>query len=223
MKKSVIILLLVLIPSCANYSEYEYVLLKEHNRFIPIFYILGMIDDSESWLKVLQNQAELLEMFHPSEQHQVELFEYYLQLIIRDESLENDLQVEIGRQEYIDFKSKELKRIIFAYYENIQFDAPGMDMAIFKNDKEAMISYLAGVYSRFQRDGKFSINVENRLKLNTVEKCLHELGCQNVIWHKRKYINIDDLPVGDRFERIEFDCSPEITRAIRNYDIDIQL
>jgi hypothetical protein len=225
MKYTIILILILATVSCTEYGVYDYVILKPENEFIPIYYILGMLDDGFTRLTELEDgrlAPGFVESFYPREIYEAELFEYYLRVLMNESGIESELSVSKGLRGHIIFKSAEVASIVYAYYESIDVEKPVMDIEIFNGSREAMISYLAGVYSRSQHNKRMWIHVTQDLKTDLVLKVLHELTCGEIKITRLEVEDYRDLPVGGYDMPVSYKCGLELEQRLKNYDTDIR-
>ncbi len=225
MKYATILFLILAIVSCTEYGVYDYVILKPDNDFIPIYYILGMLDDGYFRLKDLEEgrlAPDFIESFYPREIYEAELFEYYVRVLMKETGIETELFVSKGLGGHIVFSSREVAEIIYSYYENIDSGDPVLDTAIFIGNREAMISYLAGVYSRAHHNGRLWLHVTQDLKTDLVVKVLRDLTCSEIKITRLEVGDYNDLPVGGYDMPVSYKCGLELEQRLKNYDADIR-
>ncbi|MCK4537363.1 MAG: hypothetical protein KAV42_01060 [Candidatus Krumholzibacteria bacterium] len=225
MRYTAILFLILATVSCTEYGVYDYVILKPENDFIPIYYILGMLDDGYFRLRDLEDgrlAPDFIESFYPREIYEAGLFEYYIRVLMKEAEIGTELSVSKGLRGRIMFRSGEVAKIIYSYYENIDSESPVLDMAIFNGNRKAMISYLAGVYSRSHHNGRLWLHVTQDLKTNLVVKVLQELTCNDIKITRLEIKDYDDLPVGGYDMPVSYKCGLELEQRLKNYDADIR-
>ena len=225
MRYAAILFLILAAVSCTEYGVYDYVILKPENDFIPIYYVLGMLDDGYFRLRDLENgrlAPDFIESFYPREIYEAELFEYYIRVLMKEAEIETELSVSKGLRGHIMFRSGEVAEIIYSFYENIDSGNPVLDTSIFNGSREAMISYLAGVYSRSHHNGRLWIHVTQDLKTDLVVKVLHELTCSEIKITHLEVKDYENLPVVGYDMPVSYKCGLELEQRLKNYDIDIR-
>ncbi|MBU8923303.1 MAG: hypothetical protein KOO63_15920 [Bacteroidales bacterium] len=225
MRYAAVLVLILVAVSCTEYGAYDYVILKPENDFIPIYYILGMLDDGFFRLTDLDEgdlAPDFIESFNPREIYEAELFEYYIRVLMREEGIETELSVSKDMQGHIIFKSEEVTEIIYSYYEKIDVGNPVMDIAIFNGNREAMISYLAGVYSRSYYNERLWLHITQDLKAGLVVKLLQELTCGEIKVTRIEVKDYRNLSLGGYDIPVSYKCGLELEQKLKNYDIDIR-